>query len=163
MENLIPVIAEKLDIEIGKKFYLKITRANGDENKDIYVLYYDGFHKIEDNNVSTVCNTELETKDYTIELTNSQKNAVIRAYEEENFWHVSRDYLINVVLVGFDYFSVEDATFAVDHMDVDFDEQAILYVKQNSSGQSRGGITEMMRYYGYTEAQINNALKEAGF
>ena len=48
-------------------------------------------------------------------------------------------------------------------MDVDFDEQAILYVKLNSSGQSRGGITEMMRYYGYTEAQINNALKEAGF
>ena len=58
MENLIPVIAEKLDIEIGKKFYLKITRANGDENKEIYVLYYDGLHKIEDNNVSPVCNTE---------------------------------------------------------------------------------------------------------
>ena len=58
MENLIPVIAEKLDIEIGKKFYLKITRANGDENKEIYVLYYDGLHKIEDNNVSPVCNVE---------------------------------------------------------------------------------------------------------
>ena len=58
MENLIPVIAEKLDIEIGKRFYLKITRANGDENKEIYVLYYDGLHKIEDNNVSPVCNTE---------------------------------------------------------------------------------------------------------
>lgn len=58
MENLIPVIAEKLDIEIGKKFYLKITRANGDENKEIYVLYYDGLHKIEDNNVSPVCNIE---------------------------------------------------------------------------------------------------------
>ena len=58
MENIIPVIAEKLDIEIGKKFYLKITRANGDENKEIYVLYYDGLHKIEDNNVSPVCNVE---------------------------------------------------------------------------------------------------------
>ena len=58
MTNLIPFIAEKLDIEIGKKFYLKITRANGDENKEIYVLYYDGLHKIEDNNVSPVCNTE---------------------------------------------------------------------------------------------------------
>ena len=111
----------------------------------------------------TVCNTELETKDYTIELTNSQKNAVIRAYEEENFWHVSRDYLINDVLVGFDYFSVEDATFAVDHMDVDFDEQAVLYVQQNSAEQSKGEITEMMRYYGYTEAQISNALEKAGF
>lgn len=113
--------------------------------------------------VCMACNTELETKVYTIELTNGQKNAVIRAYEEENFWHVSRDFLINDVLVGFDYFSVEDATFAVDHMDVDFDEQAMLYVKENSSGQSRGGIAEMMRYYGYTEAQINNALEKAGF
>ena len=47
-------------------------------------------------------------------------------------------------------------------MDVNFDEQAVLYVKQNSSGQSRGGITEMMRYYGYTEEQINNALEETG-
>ena len=45
---------------------------------------------------------ELETREYTIELTNGQKNAVIRAYEEENFWHVSRNYLINDVLVGFD-------------------------------------------------------------
>lgn len=110
-----------------------------------------------------VCSTELETKEYTIELTIGQKNAVIRAYEEENFWHVSRGYLINNVLVGLDYFSVEDATFAVDHMDVDFDEQAVLYIKQNSSGQSKGGITEMMRYYGYTEEQINNALEQAGF
>ena len=75
---------------------------------------------------------------------------------------ITRDYLINDVLVGFDYFSIEDATFAVDHMDVNFDEQAVLYVKQNSSGQSRGGITEMMRYYGYTEEQINNALEETG-
>ena len=71
--------------------------------------------------------------------------------------------MINDVLVGFDYFSVEDATFAVDHMDVDFDEQAVLYVQQNSAGQSKGEITQMMRYYGYTKEQINNALEQAGF
>ena len=111
----------------------------------------------------TVCNKELETKEYTIELTNNQKNAIIRAYEEENYWHVSRDYLINGILVGNDYFNVEDATFAVDHMDVDFDEQAVMYVRENSSGQSRGEIAEMMRYYGYTETQINNAFEKAGF
>lgn len=111
----------------------------------------------------TVCNSEIETKEYTIELTNGQKNAVIRAYEEESFWHVSRDYLIYDILVGFDYFSVEDATFAVDHMDVDFDEQAVLYVRENSSGQSKGEIIEMMRYYGYTDEQIDNALEQAGF
>lgn len=110
----------------------------------------------------TVCNKELETKEYTIELTSGQKNAVIRAYEEENFWHVSRNYLINDVLVGFDYFSVDDATFAVDHMDVDFDEQAVMYVRESSSGQSQGEITEMMRYYGYTEDQINHAFEKAG-
>ena len=111
----------------------------------------------------TVCNTELETKEYTIELTKNQKNAIIRAYEEENSWHVSRDYLINDILVGFDYFNVEDATFAVDHMDVNFDEQAVAYVRSNSSGQSRGEVAEMMRYYGYTEEQINNAFEKAGF
>ena len=110
----------------------------------------------------TVCNKELETKEYTIELTANQKNAVIRAYEEENFWHVSRDYLINGVLVNYDYFNVEDATFAVDHMDVDFDEQAVMYVRENSSGQSRGEITEMMHYYGYTDEQINRAFEKAG-
>lgn len=110
-----------------------------------------------------VCNKELKTKEYTIELTNGQKNAIIRAYEEENFWHVSRDYLINDILVGYDYFSTEDATFAVDHMDVDFDEQAVLYVRENSSGQSKGEVTEMMRYYGFTEEQINNAFEKTGF
>ena len=51
----------------------------------------------------------------------------------------------------------------LDHMDVDFDEQAVLFVKENSSGQSRGGITELMLYYGYTEEQINNALEQTGF
>lgn len=109
-----------------------------------------------------VCNNELETREYTIELTNGQKNAVIRAYEEEKFWHVSRKYLINDVLVGFDYFSIEDATFAVDHMDIDFDEQAVLYVEQNSYGQSEGALREMMLYYGYTKEQIDNAFKQAG-
>ena len=71
--------------------------------------------------------------------------------------------MINDVLVRYDYFNVEDATFAVDHMDVDYDEQAVLYVEQKFSGQSKGEITEMMRYYGYTNEQINNALKQAGF
>lgn len=111
----------------------------------------------------SVCDTKLESKEYTIELTIGQKNAVIRAYEEENFWHVSRDYLINNILVEYDYFSVEDATFAVDHMDVDFDEQAVLYARENLSGESKGGITEMMRYYGFTEKQINYALEQVGF
>ena len=58
---------------------------------------------------------------------------------------------------------MEDATFAVDHMDVDFDEQAVLYVRENSSGQSKGEIIEMMRYYGYTDEQIDNALEQVGF
>ena len=38
-----------------------------------------------------------------------------------------------------------------------------MYVRENSSGQSRGEIAEMMRYYGYTETQINNAFEKAGF
>ena len=48
-------------------------------------------------------------------------------------------------------------------MDVNFDEQAVAYVRSNSSGQSKGEVAEMMRYYGYTEEQINNAFEKAGF
>ena len=73
------------------------------------------------------------------------------------------DFLINDVLVGFDGYSIEDATFAVDHIDVDWDYQAILYAKENGVGESENQITEMMQYYGFNQDQIAKALKEIGY
>ena len=67
------------------------------------------------------------------------------------------------MLVGFDGYSIEDATFAVDHIDVDWDYQAILYAKENGVGESESQITEMMQYYGFNQDQIAKALKEIGY
>lgn len=111
----------------------------------------------------TVCNKELESKEYTVELSTSQRNAVLKAYQEIQNWHCGRDFLINDVLVGFDGYSIEDATFAVDHIDVDWDYQAILYAKENGVGESENQITEMMQYYGFNQDQIAKALKEIGY
>ena len=52
MESFIPIIAEKLGIKIGKTFYLKQTKSNGDINKEVYILYLDGLHKLENGIVS---------------------------------------------------------------------------------------------------------------
>lgn len=111
----------------------------------------------------TVCGEELESKEYTIELSTSQRNAVLKAYQEVQNWHCGRDFLINDVLGGFDGYSIEDATFAVDHIDVDWDYQAILYAKENGVGESENQITEMMLYYGFNQDQIAKALKEIGY
>lgn len=110
-----------------------------------------------------VCGEELNSREYTVELTTSQRNAVLKAYQEINSWHCGRDYLINEVLVSFDGYPVEDATFAVDHMKVDWDEQAVLYAKKNGIGESKNQLTEDMVRYGFNQEQINKALSAVGY
>lgn len=111
----------------------------------------------------SVCSAELETREYTIELTNGQKNAVISAYDDIPFWHPSYDFLLYDLLMDFGGFSYEEAKFAADHVDVDWDQQAILFAKENSQGKSRSGLSEEMRYYKFSEEQIEMALKEVGY
>lgn len=111
----------------------------------------------------TGCGKELESREYTVELTTSQRNAVLKAYQEVQLWHCGRDYLINDVLVVNDGYSVEDATFAVDHLEIDWDEQAVLYAKEYGRGESKTQLTEMMIYYGFNQEQINRALAEVGY
>lgn len=113
--------------------------------------------------VCTVCNAELETRELTIELTVSQKNAVICAYDEVSFWKCAPDFLIHKVLVEFEGFSVADAKLAVSHMDIDWDEQAILYAKDHCEGSSRARLADDMRRYGFNDEQIEKALKEVGY
>lgn len=113
--------------------------------------------------VCTVCKAEIKSREYTTELTLSQKNAVICAYDEISFWHCGPSFLIHDVLVDFNDFSVSDSKLAVEHMTVDWDEQAVLYAKENCEGSSRAGLAEEMRYYGFNNAQIEKALKEVGY
>lgn len=110
-----------------------------------------------------VCGEEIETREITVNLSLSQKNAIICAYDEINFWHCGPDFLVYQVLVDFNGFTVEDAKFAVSHMSVDWDEQAVLYARQNCMGSSKSGLSSMMQYYGFSKVQIVNALQEVGY
>lgn len=109
------------------------------------------------------CGKELNSREYTIELTTSQRNAILKAYERVNSWHCGRDYLINELLVSDDGYPIEDATFAVDHMNVDWKEEAIKYAKENGRGESKNKLTEEMLYYGFNQEQIDKALVAVGY
>lgn len=43
-------------------------------------------------------------------------------------------------------FAQSDASFAVEHVDIDWDEQALLCAKQNAEGQSKAGLKKWLRY-----------------
>lgn len=139
------------------------TKSDWTVQKD-YVINSDGTIEPGIEIIScTVCNEKIDTRELTIELTVSQKNAVICAYDEIGFWHCGPDFLIHTVLVEFENFSVADAKFAVTHMDVDWDEQAVLYAKENCEGSSRAALVDDMRHYGFNSNQIDKALKEVGY
>ena len=110
-----------------------------------------------------ICQMELNSREYMIEMSTSQRNAVLKAYQEINSWHCGRDYLINEILVSYDGYSVEDATFAVDHMKVDWEQQAISYAKENGRGESKNRLAEMLEYYGFDQNQIAKAIESVGY
>ena len=84
--------------------------------------------------VCSVCKQEVESRKYTANLTQSQKNAAICAYEEVNFWHCGPSFLIYTLLADFESYPLEDAKFVVAHINVNYDEQAVLYAKENCKG-----------------------------
>lgn len=113
--------------------------------------------------ICTVCKQEVESRKYTANLTQSQKNAAICAYDEVNFWHCGPNFLIYNILADIKSYPLEDAEFVVAHINVNYDEQAVLYAKEHSKGSSRDNLSDEMIYYGFTKAQIENALKEVGY
>lgn len=110
-----------------------------------------------------VCGELVKEREYTTEISLSQKNAIIKAYSWLNDWHPSYEFLIYDLLVDLEGFSYEDAKFAVSNMDVDWDEQAVLYAKDNINGMSKNGLVEEMRFNKFNDEQINKALKAVGY
>ena len=143
----------------------KLAHTPGDwQVKEDYIFNPDGTVKAgTEAKVCMVCGEEIETREYTVELTLSQKNAVICAYDDIGFWHCGPSFLINFCLVENEDFPVADAKFAVEHIDIDWDEQAVIFARENSDGASKSGLTKEMRYYGFNNDQIEKALKEIGY
>lgn len=111
----------------------------------------------------TVCRQEVESRKYTATLTKSQENAAICAYDQIGFWHCGPSFLTDTILADFESYPLEDAKFVVAHININYDEQAVLYAKEHSKGSSRENLKDTMAYYGFTKAQIENALKEVGY
>lgn len=92
----------------------------------------------------------------------SQRNAVRAAKEYLNVSAFSRDGLINQL--EYSDYSTADATFAVDNITVDWNEQAAKAAEEylNVSAFSRGGLINQLVYSGFTPAQAAYGANSAG-
>ncbi|MGV0741036.1 Ltp family lipoprotein [Mycolicibacterium sp. XJ870] len=92
----------------------------------------------------------------------SQRNAVRAAEDYLDYTAFSRQGLIEQL--EYDDFSTADATFAVDHITVDWNEQAAEAAKDylDYSAFSRGGLIDQLEYDGFTSAQAAYGVTAAG-
>lgn len=97
------------------------------------------------------------------EITQGKKNALRKAEEYLNLKAFSRYKLIEQL--EYNGFSVEEAEYAVDHCDVDWEEQAAKKAAEylNMQAFSRERLREQLKYEGFTTTQIEYALKQNGY
>ncbi len=95
-------------------------------------------------------------------MTTAQENAVRSANGYLDYSAFSRSGLIDQL--KFEGYSVKDATFAVDHVNPDWNKQAALAAKNylDMSGFSRQGLIEQLQFEGYTPAQAAYGAKQNG-
>lgn len=96
-------------------------------------------------------------------MTLSQQNAVRSAENYLDFTAFSREGLIQQL--EYDEFSTSDATFAVDHITVDWNEQAAKAAENYLAftSFSRGGLIEQLLYDGFTSAQAAYGASAVGY
>lgn len=95
-------------------------------------------------------------------MTASQEQAVGTAEDYLNGQSFSRKGLIEQLV--FEGFSTKDATFGVDHVEVNWNDQAVGVAKGYLDGQhfSRSGLIEQLEYEGFTHKQAVYGVKGAG-
>ena len=102
-------------------------------------------------------------EDPAVELTLAQENAIDAAENYLDMSGFSRSGLIDQL--EFEDYSVADATFAVDHLDVDWNaeaaESAESYLEMTSF--SRSGLIEHLEFEGFTTAQAEKGVKAVGY
>lgn len=97
------------------------------------------------------------------ELSTSQKNAIRMAESYLDFTSFSRNGLIEQL--EYEGFSNEDAVFAVDSMDIDWNEQAVLEAASylDFMAFSFDGLVEQLEYEGFTHEQAVYGAQQNGF
>ncbi|MEU0542322.1 Ltp family lipoprotein [Nocardia sp. NPDC005978] len=95
------------------------------------------------------------------DITAGQRNAIRSAQQYLDYSAFSRSGLINQL--EYEDFSTADATFAVDSLDVDWNEQAAKSAKQylEYTSFSRSGLIDQLVYEGFTRAQAEHGANVA--
>jgi len=135
-----------------------------------FVASYDGEPDAKVIGMSTPAGTEVELgSDITLTLeekpalTLAQENAVDKAQSYLDFSAFSHSGLIDQLV--FEDFSVEDATFAVDYIAVDWNEQAAKKAQSflDFSSFSRQGLIDQLTFEGFSAEQAEYGVSQVGF
>lgn len=111
----------------------------------------------------SVCGAEMDTKEYTTELTLSQTNALRQAANYLDYMSFSYSGLIDQL--EYEGYSTEDATFAVDHCGADWNEQAALKAQDylDFMSFSRSGLIDQLMYEGFSREQAEYGVSAVGY
>lgn len=106
--------------------------------------------------------TITEVEEEVSSETMSQQNAIKKAESYLNYSGFSRKGLISQL--EFEKFSTEDAIYAVDNIDVDWNEQAVKKAKSylDNSAFSREGLINQLEFEGFTTQQATYGVDAVG-
>lgn len=107
--------------------------------------------------------TQQEQSQTTPQFTLAQQNAIAAAESYLEFTAFSRSGLIGQL--EYEGYSTEDATFAVDNITVDWNEQAAKMAQQylDYSSFSRSGLIDQLVYEGFTSEQAEYGVTAVGY
>ena len=143
-----------------------ISSTGGDSNVDTNTITPSTSVSTDvDNAPTNIPSEEIKTPatEPVEKLTVGQKNAIRKAESYIDVMPFSAKGLIKQL--EFDGFSSEDASFAVNNIEVDWNEQAALKAESylDLMAFSADGLADQLEYEGFTEEQISYALKAVGY
>lgn len=103
-----------------------------------------------------------ETEKSAPSMTSGQENALAKAEMYLDTQAFSKPGLVKQL--KFEGFSEPDATFAVNQLEVDWNEQSAAKAEQYLDTQpfSRDGLIKQLKFEGFTDAEANYGVKKAG-
>ena len=110
----------------------------------------------------TVCGEVIKERDYEIELTVSQENALETAASYLDYTAFSKSGLIDQL--EYEGYSTEDAEFAAEYCGADWNEQAALCAESylDYSSFSRSGLIDQLEFEGFTYEQAVYGVDSVG-